>query len=178
LPEKKHLFLKNISDHSIGAYKELCKGIGVAFEAIPVNATTGTGLEDHVQDVLISAEVCKQLEFLDPANHLTQPTQVSFSTKIDELRGENAKLEQELKQWRDQATEESRLRQQSEEELNKLKIAYQILQQDFQKSVVMAGCFKSDIYKSTGIVNRIMPLLEELSADLTLNEHLLVPIIN
>jgi hypothetical protein len=31
---------------------------------------------------------------------------------------------------------------------------------------------------STGIVNRIMPLLEELSADLTLNEHLLVPITN
>jgi len=103
---------------------------------------------------------------------------VSFSTKIDELRGENAKLEQELKQWRDQATEESRLRQRFEEELNQLKIAYQILQQDFQKSVVMAGCFKSDIYKSTGIVNRIMPLLEELSTDLTLNEHLLVPIIN
>jgi hypothetical protein len=42
----------------------------------------------------------------------------------------------------------------------------------------MAGCFKSDIYKSTGIVNRIMLLLEELSADLTLNEHLLIPIIN
>jgi len=71
LPEKKHLFLKNISDHSIGAYKELCKGIGVAFEAVPVNATAGTGLENHVQDVLISAEVCKQLEFLDLANTLT-----------------------------------------------------------------------------------------------------------
>jgi hypothetical protein len=71
LPEKKHLFMKNISDHSIGAYKELCKGIGVAFEAVPVKATTGTGLEDHVQAVLISAEVCKQLEFLDPANAVT-----------------------------------------------------------------------------------------------------------
>jgi hypothetical protein len=42
----------------------------------------------------------------------------------------------------------------------------------------MAGCFKSNIYKSTGILNRIMPLLEELSTDLTLNKHLLVPIIN
>ena len=65
--------MKNISDHSIGAYKELCKGIGVAFEAVPVNTTTETGLEDSVQDVLISAEVCKQLEFPDPANTLTQP---------------------------------------------------------------------------------------------------------
>lgn len=59
LPEKRHLFLKNISDHSIGAYKELCKGIGVAFEAVPINATTGTGLEDPVQEVLTSAMVCK-----------------------------------------------------------------------------------------------------------------------
>jgi hypothetical protein len=32
---------------------------------------------------------------------------VSFSTKIDELQGENAKLKQELKEWRDQATKES-----------------------------------------------------------------------
>jgi hypothetical protein len=56
LPEKKHLFLKNISDHLTGAYKELCKGISVTFDAIPVNATA---LEDHVQDILISAEVYK-----------------------------------------------------------------------------------------------------------------------
>jgi len=40
--------MKNISDHSIGAYKELCKGISVAFEAVPVNTTTKTGLEDSV----------------------------------------------------------------------------------------------------------------------------------
>jgi len=59
LPEKRHLFLKNISDHSIGAYKELCKGIGVAFEAVPVNVNTLTGSADQVQDALISAEVCK-----------------------------------------------------------------------------------------------------------------------
>jgi len=51
--------MKNISDHSIGAYKELCKGIGVAFEAVPVNVNTLTGSADQVQDALISAEVCK-----------------------------------------------------------------------------------------------------------------------
>jgi hypothetical protein len=33
LPQKKHLFSKNISDYSIGAYKELCEGIDSAFEA-------------------------------------------------------------------------------------------------------------------------------------------------
>lgn len=95
---------------------------------------------------------------------------MSFSAKIDELRGENVKLERELKQWRDQAAEESRLRQQSEEELNQLKIVYEILQKDFQKSVAMVGCFKSDIYKYTEIVNRIMPLIEELNSGITLNQ--------
>ena len=42
----------------------------------------------------------------------------------------------------------------------------------------MVGYFKSDIYKSIGIVNRIILLLKELSTDLTLNKYLLVPIIN
>jgi hypothetical protein len=37
----------------------------------------------------------------------------------------------------------------------------------------MADCFKSDIYKYTKIINRIMPLIEELNARLTLNEDLL-----
>jgi len=59
LPEKKHLFSKNISDHSIGAYKELCEGISVAFEAVPASIATGTGSIDHIQEILISAEVCK-----------------------------------------------------------------------------------------------------------------------
>jgi hypothetical protein len=57
----------------IKAYKELYKGISVAFKAIPVNTTIETGLEDSVQDILILAEVYKQLEFPDPANTLTQP---------------------------------------------------------------------------------------------------------
>jgi len=34
LPEKQHLFKKHISKHSIGAYRELCRGVGVSFEAI------------------------------------------------------------------------------------------------------------------------------------------------
>ena len=64
LPEKEYLFSKNMSDHSTGTYKELCRGIGVLFEAIPVAATrTGTGPEDIVQEVFTSTEVFKYLEF-------------------------------------------------------------------------------------------------------------------
>lgn len=70
MPEKRHLFSKNISDHSIGAYKELCEGISIAFEAVPASIATGTGSIGYVQEFLVSAEVCKQLKFLNPANNL------------------------------------------------------------------------------------------------------------
>jgi len=34
LAEKQYLFTKHLSKHSIGAYKELCQGVGVSFEAV------------------------------------------------------------------------------------------------------------------------------------------------
>lgn len=34
LPEKQHLFSKHLSKHSVGAYRELCREIGVSFEAV------------------------------------------------------------------------------------------------------------------------------------------------
>lgn len=39
LPEKEHLFRKHLSKHSIGAYRELCRGVGVSFEAVPVSVS-------------------------------------------------------------------------------------------------------------------------------------------
>jgi hypothetical protein len=63
LPEKKYLFSKNISDHLINAYKELCGEIGVLFEAVPVKTTQTTGSEDVAQEVFTLAKVCKHLEF-------------------------------------------------------------------------------------------------------------------
>ena len=34
LPEKDHLFKKQLSKHSIGAYRALCREVGVSFEAV------------------------------------------------------------------------------------------------------------------------------------------------
>lgn len=55
LPEKGYLFSKNLSDHSTGAYKELCKGVGVTFEAALAEHLT----EKHVttQDAIVSLNV-------------------------------------------------------------------------------------------------------------------------
>lgn len=35
LPEKQHLFKKQLSKHSVGAYRALCREVGVSFEAVP-----------------------------------------------------------------------------------------------------------------------------------------------
>jgi hypothetical protein len=40
LPEKQHLFEKHLSKHSVGAYVELCRGVGISFEAVPALAPT------------------------------------------------------------------------------------------------------------------------------------------
>ena len=62
LPEKKELFLrtflKNISDYSIGAYKELCKGVGIIFKAIQVTATVKINFI-KVQGVIILVNMYK-----------------------------------------------------------------------------------------------------------------------
>jgi hypothetical protein len=46
LDDKKYLFSTNLSEHTAKAYKELCDGIGVSFEAVRVNpeATLGQGI--------------------------------------------------------------------------------------------------------------------------------------
>jgi len=38
-PERKHLFCKQISKHTVGAYREICQALGSSIEVVP--------LEDH-----------------------------------------------------------------------------------------------------------------------------------
>ena len=51
LPEKQYLFEKHLSKHSIGAYRELCREVGVSFEAVLApessNAAEGKLLEER-----------------------------------------------------------------------------------------------------------------------------------
>ncbi|KAI3341943.1 hypothetical protein F4824DRAFT_486381 [Ustulina deusta] len=59
LPEARHLFSKNLSDHSVGAYKELCDNVGVTFEAVrrvsePLQKPSGQGIFSSVHPELPS----------------------------------------------------------------------------------------------------------------------------
>ncbi len=50
LPEKEYLFTKQLNKHSIGAYMELYRGIGVLFELVAQpGSNTGTRIEEIVK---------------------------------------------------------------------------------------------------------------------------------
>lgn len=149
LPGKEHLFSKNISDHSIGAYRELCDGIGVSFEALPAT-TTRKCSANRLQGEILSIKLC------DPGS------QVSFSEKIQELQTENARLTQELSQWRDRATTASEFKQRAQEEVNQLTSANQRLQQEAQTNAMVAKHFINSTRKYVERVDRVLPLLENL----------------
>ena len=58
LPEKQHLFKKQLSKHSIGAYRELYREVGVSFEAVPAtlsNANASTKPDKASLDVFSNA---------------------------------------------------------------------------------------------------------------------------
>lgn len=153
LPGREHLFSKHISGHSIGAYKELCEGIGVTFEALPVTTAEQ-----------ISADCLQGKAF--SINTRDNEAQVSFSAKIAELQEESKRLARELSQWRDQATAESELRQRAEAEINQVTTANQRLQQEVQKHVTMAEYFKNRSIKFSEGIKRMLPVLEELNFDI------------
>ncbi|KAH8799666.1 hypothetical protein F5884DRAFT_863276 [Xylogone sp. PMI_703] len=157
LPEKRYLFSKNMSDHSINAYKELCREIGICFEAVPVEtAKIETGSEDIVEEIFTSAE----------------PPQASFSAKIDELQNDNLRIGRELEQWKDQAVAESDLRHCLEHELKQSKATNQALQQELQKSTATAAHFRDNTYRHALVIRGIMELVEGLKTEAKSNEEL------
>ncbi|KAF2685017.1 hypothetical protein K458DRAFT_300965, partial [Lentithecium fluviatile CBS 122367] len=109
LPEKKHLFSKNISDHSINAYKELYNGVGKTFEAIPAKQGNSTNSLD-----------------------------VSFSALIDQLQGENALLSHAIEEMRTRLLVELERRQQAEKELERLKEVNRRLQEESEANSSVA----------------------------------------
>jgi hypothetical protein len=91
-------------------------------------------------------------------------SQPSFSAKIDELRDENLRAEQELKRWRSQAAAESEFRHSSEHKLNQLKATNQALQLQLQESTATAEFFRDSTYQHAQVIDRIMELAEGLES--------------
>jgi hypothetical protein len=141
LPEKKHLFEKHMSKHSIGAYMELWRGVGVSFEAVLAAAST---------------------EFPQKHPQESADARPSFTARIEDLQIENAKLSDQLNQWRDQVVKESESKRLAEEHASRLKADNQELQQEVQKLVLVADHFRGITIKSS---RQVMRVLEKLKSE-------------
>lgn len=146
LPGKEHLFKKQLSKHSIGTYMELWREVGVSFEAVLATESR---------------------EFSQGNQPGRAETKLSFTTTIEDLQVDNAKLANRLNQWKDQVAKESKLKELAEEEVNRLKIKMQAaemhnqqLQQEVQRLVLVADHFRSTTIRSTEEVNGVLEKLK------------------
>ena len=141
LPEKRHLFCKQLSKHSIGAYRELCRGVGVWFEAVATTASRANAGELHDQeriDLRCSAD-----------------SEIKFAARIDQLQSEIRRLTAELDVANGQVAEESKLKEiavvegtRLQESLRKAATDEQVLRQHIQKLQGKFDCFKRTISRS------------------------------
>ncbi|KAL9948567.1 hypothetical protein ACHAO5_001667 [Verticillium nonalfalfae] len=142
LPEKQYLFEKNLSNHSIRAYKELCDCVGVSFEAV-----LKTQAPAYPGQQLLSAAPSEPL---------------SFTSRINELEVQNAYMSQQLQLLRLQLEAEVKLRLSLDD---KLKLSYERsedLQNDLKAAARGEGYFRDMAVKYSQGIARLVPILNEL----------------
>ncbi|KAH6667432.1 hypothetical protein B0J14DRAFT_658881 [Halenospora varia] len=143
LPARTHLFEKNLSKHSIGAYMELCREVGVSFEAVAKDNNLFTG----------------------PA--------ANFTDRIAGLEAENSRLMGEVNKLKDIAAAESTFKRGAEEAANQLtavlhaaELENQHLKRDIQKWATIAEDLRVSTADSHQHVNEAFLVLEKLKASL------------
>ncbi|KAH8701366.1 hypothetical protein GQ44DRAFT_831925 [Phaeosphaeriaceae sp. PMI808] len=156
LPEKRRvfseIFTKNLSQHSISAYKALCEGVGISFEAVYASTNDNS-----------------QLDHLTPL----RSDDASFSTKIDHLQSANAKLQEEMEMWKDKAATESQrvklaeeqhcgVRKSLEEQLHKVCENNQQLQERVDRYAASTEYLKDMLAKCFQGLGTALPVLEEM----------------
>ncbi|KUJ09325.1 uncharacterized protein LY89DRAFT_724351 [Mollisia scopiformis] len=141
LPVRTHLFKKNLSKHSIGAYMELCREVGISFKAV----------------------VKENILFTRPA--------ANFTNRIAELEAENSRLIGEVNKLKDTAAAESTFKRDAEEAANQLTVVLhtaelenQHLKRDIQKWATIAEDFRVSTADSHQIVNEASLVLEKLKS--------------
>ncbi len=152
LPEKSHLFKKQLSKHTIGAYKEMCREVGVSFEAaLAPESSTFTGREPN--------------EGRQGTIFIKSPpeSQTSFITVIERLKSDKLTLTAEMNKSKDQATKATGLKEMAEEEANRLRLVIQaaemdkqMLQQDVQNLLGVVEFLRNTTVKSVDeFMNRL-----------------------
>ncbi|KAK0628284.1 hypothetical protein B0T17DRAFT_149373 [Bombardia bombarda] len=143
------IFAKNLSDHSIGTYRLLCREVGRSFEAVPSNTQRST---------------------VDSVISLSTP-EPSFSFVIDKLREENAKLLQDVDELRSRADAESRQRYLVEEDNRRLHSNQQWLEGQLRDCADAVDYFKDSVARCFFGLDKVLPILEDLRKDASLHSY-------
>jgi chromosome segregation ATPase len=117
LPEREHLFTKQLSKQSIGAYMELCREVGKSFEA---EALPTFDLE--------------QGESVSPDARQTATVDDNFSSIISQLKDENARIKEELEHRTQEAQLEADTRRRWEQRSQNLEADLQNTRDDLDNA--------------------------------------------
>lgn len=137
LPERSHLFRKQLSKHTIGAYKELCREVGISFEAaLAPESSTFTGREPNAgrQGTIPMSS--------PPESH------ISFYTVIEQLKLDKLELTAKLKRSHDHAIKAAELQALAEEEATRLQLTIQTAEMDKQT-------LQQEVQSLTGVVEHL-----------------------
>ena len=160
-PRKEHLFTKQLSKLSVGAYMELIRGVNVWFEAIA---------EPRPGNVVNSESQGAESTGVNMADGST--SNASFTSRIDYLRTTNARLADELEDWRERAQTDSEARQRAEEKVEQLQMdlggvqryARKLEQRNIHLSSRVKYAERKAVRSTKGI-NKMLSILQKLSSE-------------
>jgi predicted RNase H-like nuclease (RuvC/YqgF family) len=157
LPEKRYLFEKHLSKHCTRAYREICVGVGEAFEAVPTDASNNETPEAR-------PEKTSELE-------VTKKPASSFTAKINELERQNLALMTELEQWRSTASNAEALNRELGASLEAAQLSVNALQQEKERmkescrqNAMAANFFRIKAVQADATIKELFSAFESVKA--------------
>lgn len=135
LPEKSHLFKKQLSKHTIGAYRELCREVGISFEAaLAPESSSSTGrVPNRGRKSIISM-------------HSLREPETSFTAVIERLNSDMHTMAAGINKSKDEVIKATELKEMAEEETNRLRLVIQAAEIDKRR-------LQQDVQNLTGVVD-------------------------
>ncbi len=134
LPEKSHLFKKQLSKHTISAYRELCREVGMSFEAALApesSSSTGRVPNKGRQSTL--------------SMHSLREPETSFTAVIERLNSDMHTMAAGINKSKEEVIKAIELKEMAEEETNRLRLVIQAAEIDKRR-------LQQDVQNLTGVV--------------------------
>jgi hypothetical protein len=168
LPEKRYLFEKHLSKHCTRAYREICVGVGEAFEAVPTDVNNN---ETHPSAEILEARPEKTSDL-----EVAKKPAGSFTAKIDELERQNLALMTELEQWRSTASNVEALNQELGASLEEARLSVNALQQEKEQmkescrqNAMAANFFRIKAVQADATIKELFSAFESVKAKIPLS---------